>query len=30
MREGYAFVEEDFKARQVLLESFKAGFIERA
>lgn len=30
MREGYAFVEEDFNARQALLESFKAGFIERA
>ena len=30
MREGYAFVEADFNARQALLESFKAGFIERA
>ena len=30
MRVGYAFVEDDFKARLALLESFKAGFIERA
>ena len=30
MREGYAFVEDEFKARLALLESFKAGFIERA
>ncbi len=30
MREGYAFVGDDFKARLALLESFKAGFLERA
>ncbi len=30
MREGYAFVEDDFKARLALLEAFKVGFIERA
>lgn len=30
MREGYAFVGDDFKARLELLESFKAGFLERA
>jgi hypothetical protein len=30
MREGYAFVEDDFIARLALLDSFKAGFLERA
>jgi predicted nucleotidyltransferase len=30
MRKGYAFVGDDFKVRLALLESFKAGFIERA